>query len=510
MSVRGQQLMNGNQSSYDDLIQIAVNGLREVQKKNPEELKQWLAKHPLFPSSISVGQDGSVFITYEGYSALKRLGRTWHANDLARSKLLSRAAAEELTVYAFGDLLGSPPKLPDDANAKPELLKCMDRRLQARTRREHFYFPARVFDQPEVQTFNIGPVTFYRRLDWLDEVERVAGSPCCWKNEVLERWTRQPCWWKRTFSALIDWFVREIVRARPSSWLAHKLLGRRANRIFVDDLVKAVGACEWIIAVTVDGRERSRSSECATIAALVALDSLGLSMPLRTARNLRGPGHERGTQLQHDLHQIGGQELGFSISLDLPRLGGPPGSQAGFMSNSTTLRDAVGHALAAFVTVGNVGNSPMLMQRWVEAMYWFGQARRETNEFIVLVKLGIALDVLAKGGRAGGILALTRAVFDKADNDVIASDNRTLKQVVETLYNDGRSKIAHGGTLALLQELPIELTLADNLTARVLAAYVVYAKLHKGNDTYESFLATLPAIRALPAEAFNAHVGSSS
>src|SRR4051794_36051069 len=54
----------------------------------------------------------------------------------------------------------------------------------------------------------------------------------------------------------------------------------------------------------------------------------------------------------------------------------------------------------------------------------FGQARREANEFIAFLKLGIALDVLAKGGRAGGILALARAVFDKADNDVIASDNR--------------------------------------------------------------------------------------
>jgi hypothetical protein len=78
---------------------------------------------------------------------------------------------------------------------------------------------------------------------------------------------------------------------------------------------------------------------------------------------------------------------------------------------------------------------------------------------------------------------------------VIASDNRKLKQVVETLYNDGRSKIAHGGTLALLSELPIELSLADSLTAHVLAGYVVYATRYTGADTYEDFLAAIPAIR---------------
>jgi hypothetical protein len=185
-----------------------------------------------------------------------------------------------------------------------------------------------------------------------------------------------------------------------------------------------------------------------------------------------------------------------SASLDWPRLGGPPRAQAGLISDTVTLRRAIGEALAAFVSVQQAGNCPELMCRWVEAMYWFGQARRERNEFISLVRLGVALDVLAKGGKAEGILELARAAFGKADDDVIASGNRTLKQVVKTLYNDGRSKIAHGGTLALLQELPIELGLADNFAAHILAAYVVYAGLHKGDDTYEAFLAALTAIRA--------------
>jgi len=428
--------------------------------------------------------------------SIEKLGRTWHANDAARLRLLSRTAAEELAVYAFGDLLSAAGDLPADADAKSELLRGMEKRLQARTQPEHFYFPARVFDQPEVQTFAIGPVTFYRRVEWLDTVETLAGAPCSWKAEVLDRWTNRQSRLRHILNSLGEWFTGKILKHWPGSSLAHKLLRLRTHRSYVDEILKAVGACEWVMAVAVEGRERSRSSECAFVAGLVALGSLGLPMCASAARNLRGPGHERGPQLQHDLHQRAGQPLSFYLSLDLPRLGGPPGAQAGLLSNMTTLRDAVGRALTAFVNVADTGNAPLLFRRWVEAMYWFWQARREQNEFIALVKLGIALDVLAKGGKAKGILALTRAILGNSDNDVIASDSRTLKEVVETLYNDGRSNIAHGGTLALLCELPIELSIVDSLTAHVLAGYVVYATQYAGADTYEDFLAALPAIRA--------------
>jgi hypothetical protein len=493
--------MNSNQS-YDDLIQIALDGLREVQNKTPEELREWVVKQPPFPPTIPNTGDRLVFITRDGYSALRKLGRTWHANDPQRSKLLSRPAAEQLTIHAFGELLGNPPNIPATGDAKSRLLRIMDERLQGRLQQEHFYFPARVFDQLDVQTFSIGPVTFYRRVDWLDAVEGISGAPLSWKSGLLDRWNRTRGF-RRMLGSVFDWFASKILMRWPRSSLAHKLYRLGTNRRYVDEMVKGVGACEWIIDVEVEGRERSRSSECASVAALVALDTLGLPMPPQTARNLRGPGHERAPQFQRDLRQIDGRELSLSTSVDWPRIGGPPGAQAGLLTDTTVLRDAVGRAITAFVRVADTGNAPLLLQRWVEAMYWFGQARRERNEFIALVKFGVALDVLAKGGQAKGILELSRAIFDKLDSDIIAPDDRTLKQVVETLYNDGRSKIAHGGALALLRELPIELSLADSVTAHVLAGYVVYATRYKGQDTYEDFLAAIPALRA-------AHIASSA
>ena len=497
-----------NDQSYDDLIGTALDAVQELQRKTREELRQWAQQYRPFPPTIPNSGDRLIFVTPEGYSALRKFGRTWHASDLQRSKLLSRTAAEQLALQAFGELLRNSTNTPNIAEGKSILLRIMGQELEGRIRPEHFYFPARVFDEPGVQTFSVGPVSFCRRADWLDVVEATTGGPVSWKKGAIDRWTPRTTRLKRILwsmaewlTSVADWLTYGVIRRCPQSSLAYKLYALGATRRYIESVVKAVGDCDWVIDVKVEGRDRSRSSECASVAALVALDSLGLPMPAEAARNLRGPGHDLTPQFTYELHQIEGQPLSMATSVDWPRIGGPPGAQANFLSKNTHLLIAVGQAITAFVSVTGVGNAPNLLQRWVEAMYWFGQARREQNDFIALVKFGIALDVLAKGGYARGILELCRALFAKQDTDVIAPEKRTLKQVVEKIYNEGRSRIAHGGSLALLRELPVELGLADSLTAETLASYVVYASQYSGPDTYEDFLAAIPALRAAHAAA---------
>jgi hypothetical protein len=289
--------MNNTPQSYDDLIQIAADGVRQLQ--NPEEVKRWISHQPFFPSNVPV-KDGFVFITSEGYSALKRLGQTWYANEKIRSKLLSQAAAEKLAVSAFGELLDQANNLPAEADTKRKLLRIMDERLKGLIQPEYFYFPAHVFEQTEVGTFAIGPVIFYRRVDWLDAVEKIEGTSISWKIDVLDRWERRQNRLRQVLDSLGDWLAGEVLRQWPSSWLARRLVKARLHQSYVDDIVKAVGTCDWIMVVAIEGRERSRSADCASVAGLVALDSLGLSMRMETARNLRGPGHDASRKLRYD------------------------------------------------------------------------------------------------------------------------------------------------------------------------------------------------------------------
>jgi hypothetical protein len=260
--------------------------------------------------------------------------------------------------------------------------------------------------------------------------------------------------------------------------------------------MKAVGPAEWVLSVTVQGRDRSRSKECASVAALVALDSVGLPMDMRSARNLGGPGQLVEGRISHGLSQFDGSGLNLSFSLDMPHIGGRPGAQAALLNDTRKLREAVGDALTAFVNVQPHGLAPAMKRRWVEAMYWYGQALRERTEFIALVKIGVALDVLAKGGKFKGILAMACAVLGVQEADSITTDNRTIKSFVKKLYDDGRSRIAHGGSLALLAELPLERHLADSFAARILIDYVACLQKYVGADAYEDFYTALPGIRA--------------
>jgi len=470
--------MNGKPSSFDELIQRAIEGVREIQKKTPDELKQWLTSRPLIPPTIPSGQ-GFYFITAEGLAALHDLGRTWHQNDPANQKVLTREVAGQTAVEAFGDLMAAAKTFPGDSDVKTELLRILKERIHNRIRPEHFYFPAHVFEQEDVASFDVGPVSFYRRNDWLDAVEQIAQTPPAWKQEVLARWSRRP-----------------KLRERAVGWFKRRILKQPVGHGVADDVTKTIGACRWVITVPVEGRERHRAAECATVAATVALDSLGLTLEPQITKSFRGPGDELEVRMTRTFSQFeGASAFNSTVSVNLPNIGGRPGAQANLLSATRKLRTAVGNTLKAFVSVTPACTAPMLRHRWVEAMYWFGQARRERVEFIALVKYGICLDVLAKGTQFKGILKLCSEALGKTEADAMTSDGRALSTLVKRLYDEGRSQIAHGGRPVIMQELPIELHLADSLARQVLLAYVAALDLYAGPDVYEDFLATLPQLR---------------
>jgi hypothetical protein len=465
-------------NSYDDLIEKAYNGFLEIKRKSPDELKQWVASQPLFPPTIPAHEQGFHLISADGLEALHTLGRQWRQNNPRFHRVIGVVSVQHAAAAAFGDLIAMATDPPGSTEVKDAYLKMLEDRIRDETRREYFYFPAWVFDQSDVGTFEIGPVTFFRREDWLAKVEQVAGAAMPWKREVSDRWAgHEPRWCK--------WIVQA----------ARRLLCVPPQRNIADDVVRTIGTCRWIITVAVEGQERERARQCASIAAVTALESLGLTLDRETHRSFRGPGHETQVRMHYGLSQFEGMS-GFnsSTSIDLPHIGGRPGAQVAFLHDTRKLRAAVADALQAFVDVSPEGNVPLLKQRWVEAMYWFGQARREKNDFISLVKLGIALDILAKGGKAKGILRLCCAVLNKNEAEVVTSDGLQLGALVTKLYDDGRSQIAHGGRLALLRELPVALQLADGITSQILVGYVACLAKYHGPDEYEDFILAIPTI----------------
>lgn len=202
------------------------------------------------PPSIPAGRT-SFIITANGLEALRKLGSQWFSNDPKKAASLTKSAAEDVAVAAFGELIDAAKDLPQDLDVQNELIRRVEAKVQGQTRREHFYFPAQVFEQEDVTTISVGPVRFDRRTDWLKQVEQVAGAPLPWTKRVLDRW--------RTAPGL------DFANPEPADQQAQTILD-------------AVGPADWVATVVVEGRDRSRSHDCASVAVLIALDSLGLPL----------------------------------------------------------------------------------------------------------------------------------------------------------------------------------------------------------------------------------------
>ncbi|WP_234686088.1 hypothetical protein [Bradyrhizobium monzae] len=312
-----------------------------------EEPAKWRASYPLLPPMIQV-QGGAMIITKEGVGALHQLGRMWHQNDSGVKASISRRAAGQLAVAAFGNLVDTAGTLPGTASVKVEFLRLMQELLDKQTKREYFYFPVRLFDQEDVPSFSLGPVHFYRRHDWLDVVEKVTGKASAWKDEVLQHW-------------------REPDNISPLSQNA-------------EDVVKFVGPCEWVATIAIDGRHSSRSSVCASTAVVVAIDSLGLGLNQETAKGFRAPGDRVDISMSRSYSQYEGTG-GFntSVSVDVPNLGGKPGAQVKYLHDLRKLHADAGKALRDFIDLTPKGSCPTLMRRWVEAMYWADSTVRRNS-----------------------------------------------------------------------------------------------------------------------------------
>jgi hypothetical protein len=370
---------------------------------------------------------------------------------------------------------------PDDIKLKAALKELLSERLADMRVALAHYLPCQIFDQSDLPPFAVGPVRFVPRDTWLDGVLERADKPLAWVKHVGDHWAGRS----------------EVQRPSPQSPGA-------GNTTASDEpwaawtVVDAVGSCMWIAIVEIPAREYMQSRACAEAAVRLAIDTIGLPLAPVTARRIRHTADETRPRLARSLMQAEGQGLSSESNLDLPSLRGPPGSAKTLLDQTANLRAWAGAAIQTLVETKPSSPISGLHQRWLDAMYWFGQSRREPVQFVGLVNAGICLDVLAKGGKADGIIALCCALFSIQPDSAILSDGTRLKSLVETIYNEGRSQLSHGGRPSLLRELPIRRDTAIIFAARALARYVEGLSRYSGPDQYEDYLSALPSVFSLP------------
>lgn len=415
--------------SPEDLIQSVIDGVNALQKKSFREARAIVGEGYMLVPSLPVGDGESIWITPAGLKAVDQLAMLWRKTS-ALGKQTSLGEARKAAAQGIAKLLIAPEfDTASEALVLRRIIEAVDAQVATLVGEVTHYFQVHLFRQSGIDSLKIGPV-------FLERAER-------WKTRVL------------------DVHGDDIDRSSP---------GERFIKV------------PWVGSVEVRGRTLDRSREHAAACLRLALDALTLPMSISQAREVRGPSDTVKEGQTHTFTQHQNGFLGWSSSREVFGLRSGAEDVDAFIASQRKFLDLVGDAIGILVDEDSISSHPVLKRQWLEALYWFGESRRDTDDFVALVHLGIALDVLSGGQGDHGIAQMCGAIERCPVDQPFASDGRSIKKLVKQIYKEGRSRIAHGSSYGLLEDLPLSRADADRFTAIMFIGYLCDVRDYSGED----------------------------
>lgn len=414
--------------------------------KMPEAEWLKLSTVPFELLAIPVSQNGHYQVTQSGVNAAYTLTQqTWNAREDLR-QTITHDAFNKISFQAIGDTIcnmksglaerpeniDQPDAAHDDdvyvALAK-DYLANLDK-LVGRGRPDvDRHIPCHLFDVSQaVPAFTVGPIQFRPRSEWLDLFVKKAD-------------------------------VRTLIQQVESGGLEMETL--RSMRVELENGRYAANAANilttlrhysWVATIKMDGHEPAKSHQKASILVGLAIDVVGLRFHRQDALRFTKSGRQH-LYSEDRLATSPDGSLLHGSSTRMPGLAGKPGALAAKMANEQSFLDAAGCILQRYLDGRRIGHALHLVERWVNALYWVGEARREASDFMAVVNYGCAADGLSgAGGDAHLMIAFAEAAFGPVD--IPLSDGAlSVAEMVHRVYREGRNKLAHGEAPGLLEDL---------------------------------------------------------
>ncbi len=284
-----------------------------------------------------------------------------------------------------------------------------------------FVFGCTLFEAPNIPGFDIGPVRFEPRSEWLTRKEQ-------------------------------DGAIKKITARRVrQTWSGHKSRKRKGSvdALFEHSILSTVGENPYVCSVKTTGLAPEAGRLKALTAARLAMTAIALrweipSDPLR-GFNLTMDGAPRS---QKTLAFVPNVMFTTSETSHVMPYGAAI-SAAEWTTELSTHRllfDSVGEAIDYFINAtGNVAR-PNLMNTLSQALLWFHEGCREHVTLMAVVKFSASLEALAMGKESEGILKLIAARLGMARDQLIRKDGPTLQAAIDKIYKDGRSQTIHGNS----------------------------------------------------------------
>lgn len=422
--------------------------VEDVIKAKAMPFAQWqaLSANPLVPLAISVSQGGQYPVTQVGVDAAHMLSQqSWKSLEALR-QTIDREAFMKLSFQAIGDTLrdcqSRLPEVPDGQNEQDMVLgddfyAALVDDYQARLQQlaasaspdVDRHIPCHLFHSDQaVPAFAVGPVRFLPRAEWLDSFVK--------DSEVRE--------------LIHQVEARELDMEELTARSTVAESGRRASHAL--DVLRTLRHYSWVATIRMEGHEHARSHFKASVVVGLAIDAIGLRFQVEDARRFTKAGRQHLFAEDRFATTLDGRILRGS-SVQMPGIGGRPGALAAKMAGEQSFLDAAGCVLQHYVDGRRSGHALHLVERWANALYWVGEARREASDFMAVVNYGCAADGLSgAGGKASDMTSFAETAL-KPEGEAVPEGVLTVDVAVHKVYREGRNKLAHGEMSGLLEDL---------------------------------------------------------
>ena len=218
----------------------------------------------------------------------------------------------------------------------------------------------------------------------------------------------------------------------------------------------------WVATIRMSGHELRQSHHKASIIVGLAINVIGLRFQVEDARRFTKAGRQH-LYSEYRLATSPEGALLSGSSVQMPGLGAKPAALAAKMAAERPFLDAAGKVLDVYVKGRQTGRAPHLVERWANALYWVGEARREASDFMAVVDYGCAADGLSgAGGDAAAMTTFAEAALNPKGQPT-PPRSLSIADAVTRVYRAGRNKLAHGEMTGLLEDLWEPRAIGDQL-----------------------------------------------
>lgn len=378
-----------------------------------------------FPRTIAVGDRGSIEVNREIDEHIFHVANLIKSQVGDASKHFTNKEWNDYVRSQFGPLLASVDFAEDRDTVSQRLFDELKEKIEAARAwqlrgREHS-FGCTLFTTQKLAPFSFGPVTFEHREDW---IQRQGGEKGLSKTAM-----------RRTLQA----------------WQGKPLRSRKPTRdsIHEKDAIRVAAECRFVCSVTTQGLAMEASKEKALICARLALAIVSLFWQ-SSSRQLESMNLVFDRSVMHQRSYV-----------RVPQIGILSGSRLKYHSLSSMVTDQdwqkdltdVGAAVPIWAEIfrfntdfENTHARPNLMMAFTHALFWFHEACRCDMPQVSVAYFSSCLDALSGGGKSGGIVQLLERVLGRSREKEIFTGGPTLKQAVNRIYSDGRSRVFHGNS----------------------------------------------------------------